>query len=174
MRKCLPESHPVEVFMFWDKKLVFCRKIVENLKKKMHIIVYYFNMQISSLYMLYLVWYNFQQVQFKNFSIFFLTLRALPIHWVQTYRWDFQNTPYSYIQYVLKRYIYLFIYFLWKSWPNHIYWKEKETHIDFDFGNFNNSQHNKYRLNFRHTSSINRRRNAWQLLQGKSIVTMFT
>jgi hypothetical protein len=55
-----------------------------------------------------------------------------------------------------------------------IYWKEKETHTDFDFGNFNNYQQNEYSLNFKHTRNINWRRNGWQPLQGKFIGTMFT
>jgi hypothetical protein len=39
--------------------------------------------------------------------------------WVQTYGWDFQNTPHSYSQYFWKPYP--FIYFRWKSWLNHIF-----------------------------------------------------
>jgi hypothetical protein len=33
---------------------------------------------------------------------------------------DVENTPHSYIQYFWKPYP--FIYFRWKSWPNHIYY----------------------------------------------------
>jgi hypothetical protein len=52
---------------------------------------------------------------------------------------------------------------------SHIYWKEKETHVDFDFGNFNNYQQNKYSVNFRHTSHIIWPRNGWQPLQRKCL-----